>query len=71
MTKRRNAVVVVLAALSLTMVPAAWAGIRGRTPPVTTRRRRSVAPGVSSFVVDLNAYLGQQSETAAFNAEAP
>jgi len=68
MTKRQNAVVVGVAALSLTMVPAAWAG---HTEPHYTGHERTATvscSGGSGFVVDANALFGQQTETAAWNA---
>jgi hypothetical protein len=67
MTKRRSAVVVGVAALSLTMAPAAWGGHPG---PHSKRHQTATVScsGGSSFVVDANAFFGQQTETAAFNA---
>jgi hypothetical protein len=67
MTKRRNAVVGGLAALSLTMVPAAWAQPPGS---VTTGHDDTVTVSctdVPSFTADQNALFGQQTETTAFN----
>ena len=68
MTKRRNAVIVATAALSLTMVPAAWAGHPG--PHFTGHEQTATAScsGGTGFVVDANAFFGQQTETAAWNA---
>ena len=68
MTKRRNAVVVAAVGLSLTMVPAAWAGHPG--PHFTGHERTATAScsGGTGFVVDANAFFGQQTETAAWNA---
>ena len=68
MTKRRNAVVVGVAALSMTMVPAAWAGHPG--PHYTGHEQTATVScsGGSGFVVDANAFFGQQTETAAWNA---
>ena len=67
MTKRRNAIVGGLAALSLTIVPGAWA----RPPaPVTTGHVDTVTVSctdVPSFTADQNALFGQQTETTAFN----
>ena len=67
MTKRRSAVVVGIAAMSLAMVPAAWAGHPG--PHFTGHDRTATVScsGGSGFVVDANAFFGQQTETAAFN----
>jgi hypothetical protein len=71
MTKRRNAVVVGVAALSLTMAPAAWGGHSG--PHSTSHDQTATVrcSGGSSFVVDANAFFGQQTETARFNAAPP
>jgi hypothetical protein len=71
MTKRGNAVVVGLAALSLTMVPAARAGNPGPHSTGHDQTATVSCTGVSSFVVDANALFGQQTETAAFNAAPP
>ena len=68
MTKRRNAVVAGIVALCLVVVPAAPAGHRG---PHSTGHEQTATvscSGGSSFVVDANAFFGQQTETAAFNA---
>ena len=67
MAKRRNAVVGGLAALSLMMVPAAWAQPPGS---VTTGHDDTVTVSctdVPSFTADQNALFGQQRETTAFN----
>ncbi len=68
MTKHRNAVVVGVAALSLTVVPAAWAG---HSKPHYAGHERTATvscSGGTGFVVDANALFGQQTETAAWNA---
>lgn len=67
MTKRRSAVVVGIAAMSFAMVPAAWAGHPG--PHFTGHDQTATVScsGGSGFVVDANAFFGQQTETAAFN----
>ena len=67
MTKRRNAVIVGIAALSFAMVPAAWAGHPG--PHFTGHDQTATVScsGGSGFVIDANAFFGQQTETAAFN----
>jgi hypothetical protein len=70
MRKRRNAVVAGIVALCLAVVPAAWAGHPG--PHSTGHQTATVrCSGGSSFVVDANAFFGQQTETAAFNAAPP
>ena len=65
MTRRRNALIVAAAGLSLTMVPAAWAD-----PQFTGHEQTATAScsGGTGFVVDANALFGQQTETAAWNA---
>jgi hypothetical protein len=67
MTKCRSAVVVGIAAMTFAMVPAAWAGHPG--PHVTGHDQTATVScsGGSGFVVDANAFFGQQTETAAFN----
>ena len=67
MTKRRNAVVVGIAALSFAMVPAAWAGHPGPHSTGHDQTATVSCSGGSGFVVDANAFFGQQTETAAFN----
>jgi hypothetical protein len=71
MKKRRNAVVVGVVALSATMVPAAWAGHPGPHSTGHDQTATVSCSGGSSFVVDANAFFGQQTETAAFNAAPP
>ncbi len=71
MAKLRNAMVVGIAALSFVMAPAAWAGHPG---PHSTGHEQTATvrcSGGSFFVVDANAFFGQQTETAAFNAAPP
>ena len=65
--KRRNVVVGVVA-LSLATGPAALAGHPG--PHFTGHERTVTAScsGGTGFVVDANAYFGQLTETAAWNA---
>lgn len=67
MTKRRSAVVAGIAAMSFAMVPAAWAGHPG--PHFTGHDQTATVScsGGSGFVVDANAFFGQETETAAFN----
>jgi hypothetical protein len=70
MTKCRNAVLAGIFALCVVVVPAAWAGHPG--PHSTGHQTATVScSGGSSFVVDANAFFGQQTETAAFNAAPP
>jgi hypothetical protein len=71
MTKCRNAVVVGVAALCLVVVPAAWAGHPGPHSTGHDQTATVSCSGGSSFVVDANAFFGQQTETAAFNAAPP
>jgi hypothetical protein len=68
MRKQRNAIVAAVAALSLTIVPAASAGNPG--PHYTGHEQTATAScsGGTGFVVDANALFGQQTETAAWNA---
>lgn len=71
MTTRRNVIVVGLTAVSLTMVPAAWAS---HSRPHFTGHDRTVTvtcTGVPPFVADANALFGQQTQAAAFNAAPP
>jgi hypothetical protein len=53
--------------MSFAMVPAAWAGHPG--PHFTGHDQTATVScsGGSGFVVDANAFFGQQTETAAFN----
>jgi hypothetical protein len=68
MTKRRNAVIVGIAALSFAMVPAAWAGHPGPHSTGHDQTATVSCSGGTGFEVDANAFFGQQTETAAWNA---
>jgi hypothetical protein len=74
MTKRRNALAVGIATLSLGMVPTAWAAKPGPAPPPGpgfTGHNQTVTvvcDEVPPFTADANASFGQQTQVAAFNA---
>jgi hypothetical protein len=71
LTKRRNALVVGVAALCLSIVPAASA--HHSRPHFTGHERTATVScsGGSFFIVDANALFGQETETAHFNAAPP
>jgi hypothetical protein len=64
--KSRDAAVMGVVSLSFALAAPAWAASTGHSQTATVS-----CSGGSGFVVDANAYFGQQTETAAFNAAPP